>query len=112
MNTTFQQRVDEIDRQQLADVIAEAVAKAVKNAVTSAKAPEAIRILDVADVAQALGVSRPTIYQWMTAGTFPQPRQLSAGRSGWLIEDVRKYLDTLPRGVAQARRHRTKRGAT
>lgn len=90
--------------EQLADAIAQAVAFATATA--------SIRMLDVADVAQALGVSRPTIYQWMSAGSFPEPRQLSAGRSGWLIEDVRKYLDTLPRGVAQAKRHRLKRGAT
>lgn len=90
--------------EQLADAIAQAVAFATATA--------SIRMLDVADVAQVLGVSRPTVYQWMSAGTFPQPRQLSAGRSGWLIEDVRQFLETRPRGVAQARRHRTKRGAT
>lgn len=90
--------------EQLADEIAQAVAFATATA--------SIRMLDVADVARLLGVSRPTIYQWMSSGAFPEPRQLSAGRSGWLIEDVRKYLDALPRGVAPAKRHRLKRGAT
>ncbi len=70
--------------------------------------PESVRIMDIGDVANAIGVSRPTIYQWMSQGNFPQPRQLSVGRSGWLIDDLRPYLETLPRGVATAKRHRAK----
>jgi excisionase family DNA binding protein len=88
------------DNEQLADSIAQAVAFATATA--------SIRVLDIGDVAEVLGVSRPTVYQWMAAGNFPQPRQLSIGRSGWLIDDIRQYLETRPRGVATAKRHRAK----
>jgi excisionase family DNA binding protein len=88
--------------------LTESMGETIAQAVAFATATASIRVLDVADVAQVLGVSRPTIYQWMAAGNFPQPRQLSIGRSGWLIEDVRKYLDTLPLGVAISKRHRAK----
>jgi len=89
--------------EQLADAIAQAVAFA------TATAP--IRMLDVGEVAAVLGVSRPTIYQWMSAGNFPQPRQLSIGRSGWLIDDIRAFIETRPRGVAPSKRHRAKGGS-
>jgi predicted DNA-binding transcriptional regulator AlpA len=44
----------------------------------------------------------------MAAGNFPQPRQLSIGRSGWLIDDIRAFIETRPRGVATSKRHRAK----
>jgi prophage regulatory protein len=88
--------------------LTESMGDAIAQAVAFATATASIRVLDVADVAQVLGVSRPTIYQWMAAGNFPQPRQLSIGRSGWLIDDIRAFIETRPRGVATSKRHRAK----
>lgn len=74
--------------------------------------PETVRVMDVGDVAAALGVSKPTIYTWLSQGAFPQPQQLSIGRSGWLIDDIRQFIETRPRGVAISKRHRAKEART
>lgn len=48
--------------------------------------------LDLDDLAEALGVSKSTIYNQMSAGTFPVPTYLDGKRYAD-VRDVATYLD-------------------
>ena len=58
-----------------------------------------MRFLRLKDVCRLLGVSRATIYRWVDANVFPQPRKLSAHRSGriaWIEQDVLNWMNARP----------------
>ena len=50
------------------------------------------RIASPRGVAQMTGLSRTTIWRLGRAGQFPKPFQISAGRAGYLIEDVERWI--------------------
>lgn len=45
-------------------------------------------------VANQFGVSRATIWRWVSNGNFPKPVKLSPGCSRWKIEDVQKWAES------------------
>ena len=57
------------------------------------------RVLSQKDVARITGKSPTTLWRWERAGKFPQRLRLSSGSVGWLEEDVRSWLTSLPRGM-------------
>ncbi len=40
------------------------------------------------EVAKRYGVSRPTIWRWVSNGNFPRPIKLSAGSARWSFSDL------------------------
>lgn len=46
------------------------------------------QILRLDDVLRATGLSEPTIYRFMDAGTFPRPIPLGERAKGWLSREV------------------------
>jgi prophage regulatory protein len=45
------------------------------------------------------GLSYPTIYRYMQAGTFPQPVQLGPNSVGWIEEEVDGWIKSRRRGL-------------
>ena len=60
--------------------------------------PFADRIIRPTQAAEMLGISVAALYDWLAAGTFPQPRSLGAGNGcvGWLESDLVAFARNLP----------------
>ena len=54
------------------------------------------RVMRLPAVIRETGLSRPTIYNRVKAGTFPAPRALGEKSSGWRGEEVQAWIDSLP----------------
>ena len=44
------------------------------------------------DVAQALGISRMTVWRWAKAGRIPQPRKIGAHTTRWDSKEVMEAI--------------------
>jgi predicted DNA-binding transcriptional regulator AlpA len=65
-----------------------------------------MRVLRVPHVCEALSCSRKTLWRIRrTDPSFPQPRKITAGISGWLQSDLDKWLEARPT-VAEGRADR------
>lgn len=53
------------------------------------------RLLSRPEILEITGVTFPTIWAWMRAGTFPRSR-IVGGRSMWLSTEVEQWLAGLP----------------
>ena len=56
-----------------------------------------MRFLTLKQVCSMISCSRATIYRWVAAGMFPEPKKLSEykrGRVAWLEEDVLDWMRT------------------
>lgn len=51
------------------------------------------RMLSIKEVTELLGVSKATLWRLRASGSFPPSRQISAGRVGWLSDDVGKWME-------------------
>ena len=51
------------------------------------------RFLRISEVLNRVGVSRPTIYRWMSEGTFPKQISIGANSVVWLESDITKWMD-------------------
>lgn len=60
----------------------------------------ATQILRINGVIETTGLSRSTIYRFVSAGTFPRPVKLGLSAVGWRVEDIDKWLASRP--VAEA----------
>lgn len=49
-------------------------------------------VLRLPAVLRMIGLSRPTLYRMVKAGTFPQPIKLGAAAVGWLADDVSQWI--------------------
>jgi predicted DNA-binding transcriptional regulator AlpA len=58
-------------------------------------APLGARLLSKREVLAIVGVSYPTLWSMMRAGTFPRSRVVG-GKSMWLSTDIEAWLATLP----------------
>ena len=54
------------------------------------------RLIGLADVKRATGLSRSTIYDWMEAGHFPRQRKLGPRRVAWLASDIEDWIAQRP----------------
>ena len=55
------------------------------------------RILRINSVVEATGLSRSTIYRFVSASTFPPPVKLGLNSVGWRVEDVEAWLESRPK---------------
>lgn len=56
-----------------------------------------LRILRLGDIIRMTGLSKATLYRRIRAGSFPRPVRLGPRARGWREEEVRDWLETLPR---------------
>ena len=50
------------------------------------------------------GASRASIYRWEKAGNFPQRRQISSNRVGWVESEIQNWMAARPPGLGQEER--------
>ena len=51
------------------------------------------RMLSVKEVVAAVGLCRATVYNLIKKGEFPAAKRISAGRVGWLSDDVGRWME-------------------
>jgi predicted DNA-binding transcriptional regulator AlpA len=54
-----------------------------------------VRLMSKKEVLAIVGVTYPTLWMWMRAGSFPRSR-IVVGKSKWLSSEVEHWLATLP----------------
>lgn len=52
------------------------------------------RMMRLPEVMRVTGLSRPTIYRHMKAGTFPQRVKLTERTSAWVASEVNSWLES------------------
>lgn len=52
--------------------------------------------LDLPTVAQVVALSESTVQELVRQGQFPQPRQMSGRRVGWLVREVQEWAESRP----------------
>jgi predicted DNA-binding transcriptional regulator AlpA len=57
--------------------------------------PELLSTLELLDY---LGISRPTLCEWLRFSGFPRPIRFSARRLAWKVSEVEQWLQSRPRG--------------
>jgi prophage regulatory protein len=57
-----------------------------------------MKILRRAEIVDRSGLSFPTIWRKIQAGTFPKPVQLGPNSVGWVEEEFEAWAKSLPRG--------------
>jgi predicted DNA-binding transcriptional regulator AlpA len=55
-----------------------------------------LRLLDKKQVIERVGVSFPTIWKWMRAGTFPRARVVGDLKSVWYEHEIEAWIAALP----------------
>ena len=55
-----------------------------------------MRLLRIAEVVHATGLSRMTIYRLERAGEFPARRRLGRNSVAWLDDDITAWIDSRP----------------
>ena len=58
--------------------------------------PPPKRLLSAKDVMERTGLTYPTIWARMQAGTFPRAREISNNKLGWIEEEIDEFIDNLP----------------
>lgn len=56
-----------------------------------------MKIMRFPDVAEATGLSRPSIWRLERKGDFPGRVQLGGNAVGWLSEEVEEWIESRPR---------------
>jgi prophage regulatory protein len=51
-----------------------------------------MRVLRLVEVERATGLRRSSVYERMSAGTFPRPIRLAARSVGWLASEVEAWV--------------------
>ena len=63
-----------------------------------------MKFLKISEVTELTGASRASIYRWERDGNFPQRRQISQSRVGWVEEEIREWMEARPTGLGQSNR--------
>lgn len=58
------------------------------------------RLIRLKELLTLVPLSRSTIYERMTAGTFPRSRDLGGGVVAWREEEVRAWMEACPESAA------------
>ena len=62
------------------------------------------QLLRVSEVAELVGLKRPTIYKRLKAGDFPVPLRISPGAVRWPLSEVAAWIATRPRATGEGGR--------
>ena len=63
---------------------------------TPKKIPVTPIFLDLPTVAEVVALSESTVQELVRQGQFPQPRQMSGRRVGWLVKEVQEWAESRP----------------
>lgn len=63
---------------------------------TPKKIPVTPIFLDLPTVAGVVALSESTVQELVRQGQFPQPRQMSGRRVGWLVREVTEWAESRP----------------
>ena len=63
---------------------------------TPKKIPVTPIFLDLPTVAEVVALSESTVQELVRQGQFPQPRQTSGRRVGWLVKEVQAWAESRP----------------
>ena len=63
---------------------------------TPKKIPVTPIFLDLPTVAGVVALSESTVQELVRQGQFPQPRQMSGRRVGWLVREVQEWAESRP----------------
>jgi prophage regulatory protein len=55
------------------------------------------KIMRIKEVSIVCGISIPTIYRKIKAGTFPSGRRLSSKTTGWISSEIEEWMRSLPK---------------
>ena len=55
-------------------------------------ATQTTRVIRLLAVLEMIGMSKPSVYLKIKAGTFPQPIKLGPKASGWLLQEVEAWI--------------------
>lgn len=55
-----------------------------------------LKLLTIRDVLAKTGMSRPTLYQRVKAGTFPRPRTLGPRSQRWVSSEIDEWILNQP----------------
>lgn len=58
-------------------------------------------VLRIPDVVRRTGISRTTIWRLERNGGFPQRLRLGPNSVGWSDEEIQKWIEERPRGMAR-----------
>ena len=58
------------------------------------------RVVRIAQVLEAVGVSRATLWRMVKAERFPAPIQIGPRAVGWYEREVKDWLDSRPRATS------------
>ncbi|WP_148863271.1 helix-turn-helix transcriptional regulator [Marinobacter fonticola] len=58
------------------------------------------RLLRRREVENRTGLSRSTIYLWMSDGLFPKPRKIGPRAVAWRESDIQAWIEQRPEGSA------------
>jgi excisionase family DNA binding protein len=68
-----------------------------KNELKTAPTPnDQIRLLDRHEICALVGVTYPTIWQWMRDGKFPRGRAVGGNRVRWPSNEINAWVAGLP----------------
>jgi prophage regulatory protein len=62
----------------------------------SSPKPSDVRLLSKREVLYRVGVTFPTIWNWMRAGKFPRARELGPGKSCWVESEINEWILSRP----------------
>ena len=68
-------------------------------ALKAVKPQDGVKLLAKREVLARVGVTFPTIWKWMRAGTFPRSRRLGSGKGAkcvWYESEINAWATTLP----------------
>lgn len=75
----------------------QSAAKVTSTRATSGAAPTQVTLLRLTDLCKMLGISRSTIYKWVSDGAFPRPLRISERAVRWPMDDVARWRSALER---------------
>jgi prophage regulatory protein len=54
------------------------------------------KCIPIVEVCRQTSLGKSCIYEKIKSGEFPKPRQLTAGRVGWIQDEVSTWVDSRP----------------
>jgi len=54
-----------------------------------------VRLISKPEVLDRVGVTYPTLWAWMRAGTFPRSRELG-GKAAWIESEINEWITNRP----------------
>jgi prophage regulatory protein len=60
---------------------------------------ESMKVLNLKEVIEIVGLSTTTIWRLERKGDFPKRIKLSPNRRGWEDAQIEEWMDTRPRGI-------------